>query len=70
MKYHRTHHRDEPTWITHGRDYAQPEPEPRRSGLLEVFGNIVCTLLFFVGILILIAVLHYAPDSAILEALR
>lgn len=68
MKYHRVDQRDEPTWITHGRDYA--EPEPRKSSLLEVFGNVIGTLLFFAGIMILIAVLHYAPDSALLGMLR
>ncbi len=50
------------TWSPAARDFVPVKPRPRKfwAGLLEPVGNVLGTALLFFGIVMLIAILHYA----------
>lgn len=68
MKYHRPSHRDLPLWITQTPDFAPRET--KRSGLFDLVGNIVGVFCLFAGLLAIIVIGHYAPDTSLLDLLR
>lgn len=52
----------EVTWSQQARDFVPVAPRPRR--FFNFFENAVGFVLFVVGLVLFIALLHYLPDSA------